>query len=383
MARVLLGACGSIAAIKLPMLIRLLRDRGYEVRVMMTRSAMQFVTPLSLSVLSESPVWTPDQFEPGYVQHIKWANDTDALVVVPASANTVAKMANGLADDPLSTTVLSYNGPVMVVPAMHDSMWLHPATQANVTQLIQRGVRLLGPDTGALSSGDVGIGRLCSPELIADSIDWITGPLPDLTGCRIGVVMGGTREPIDPVRLICNRSTGQLGTAIATGAVMAGGVVSVISTEPIHHPQFKEVVMVETADEMYQAIMSRYPELDVLIMPAAVGDYGVATPSNTKIRKTGKDWLLNLQENVDILSELGRRKTHQRLVGFCLGDGDIVGTAQIKRVQKQCDWMIANDPSQFGSARRSGWVIEEGGVMPYADLTPTELARLILLALAR
>lgn len=383
MSRVVLGVCGSIAAIKLPILVRLLRDRGHDVRVIMTQSSMQFVTPMALSVLSESPVWTPDQCEQGYVQHISWAKDADAMVVVPASANTLAKMAHGLADDPLSMTLLSYTGPIMVVPAMHDSMWLHPATQANVLQLKNRGVHVLGPDMGALSSGDAGIGRLCAPELIADSIDWMTGPQPTLKGCRVGVIMGGTREPIDPVRLICNRSTGQLGSAIATGAVHAGAIVTVISTEPIHHPQFKEVVMVETAEAMYQSVLSRYSDFDVVIMPAAVGDYAVSTPSANKIRKTGNGLSIHLQETPDILAELGRLKTHQQLVGFCLGDGDIVTTAQSKRIQKKCDWMIANDPTQFGSAHRSGWLIGDHHVTPYHHLSPTELARLILLPLSR
>lgn len=378
MSQLVLGITGSIAAIKTPALVRQLKSQGHDVRVVMTEAALAFITPTALSVLSEHPTWTPDCFYDGYSQHIEWAKRADMIVVAPATAHTIASACMGLANDPLGCLLLAARCPIMMAPAMHDSMWEHPATQANVATLSQRGIFWVGPETGALSCGDVGMGRMADPGHIAFAVAWRLGPYPSLSGMRIGVVMGGTQEPIDSVRYIGNHSTGQLGSTLAMGCMASGASVSVISTIPFHYPGLTGYQMVRTAAEMKEAVMDSLPKWDALVMPAAVGDFRVLNPVGYKQSKTNGPPLLTLIENDDILAHVNQHKTHQQVIGFCVADGNIVSIAQKKRESKGCDWIVANDTQQFGQEHRSFWVIGPDNTTEYRCLSLIETAKAIL-----
>jgi len=381
MARLVLGVTGSIAAIKAPLLIRQLKAQGHDVRVVVTEAALAFVTPTALAVLSEHPVWTPDTFYDGYTHHIEWAKQADMIVVAPATAHTLASASMGLANDPLGCLLLAARCPVIMAPAMHDSMWEHPATQANIKTLEQRGVWVVGPDTGALSSGDHGLGRMADPEHVAWVVSWRVTHYPLLTGMRIGVVMGGTQEPIDPVRYIGNRSTGQLGAVLAQGCLASGAAVTVISSIPVHYPGIT-CHHVRTAAEMKDAVLTSFPQWDALVMPAAVGDFRVAHPATKKQQKRDGIPTLTLVENDDILATVCQHKTHQQVIGFCVADGDIVEIAQKKQQVKGCDWIVANDTQQFGQPHRSFWMIGTQHATEYKGLSLMDTAKTILTPLA-
>jgi len=347
--RVLLIVSGGIAAYKSLELVRLLRRRGIGVAAVLTEGGAQFVTPLSLQALTEEKVYTAlwsltDESEMG---HIQLSRSADLVVVAPASANMLARMAAGLADDLASTVLLATDKPVLAAPAMNVRMWTHPATVANLALLQSRGVRIVGPDEGAMACGEFGPGRLAEPPVILDAILGLLDPAPQpLAGRHALVTSGPTHEPIDPVRYIANRSSGRQGHAVAAALAALGARVTLISGPVgVPDPVDVQVHRVETAAEMLAACSAALPA-DVAVCAAAVADWRVAEASSGKIKKgPGGPPALTLVPNPDILAALsaagpGRPRL---VVGFAAETDDVLAHATAKRARKGCDWIVAND----------------------------------------
>ncbi len=349
--RVLLIVAGGIAAYKSLELIRLLRGRGCGVSCVLTEAGARFVTPLSLQALSESRVYTElfsltDESEMG---HIQLSRSTDLVVVAPASANILAKMAAGLADDLASTLLLATDKPVLVAPAMNVRMWLHPATQANMATLAARGVAVVGPDEGAMACHEFGPGRLAKPPAILAAIERALLPDQPLQKRHALVTSGPTQEPIDPVRYIANRSSGRQGHAIAAALARLGARVTLVSG-PVNvpTPPGTELRRVDTAEQMLAACLDALPA-DVAVCAAAVGDWRVARQSWSKIKKTADAAppVLELIANPDILATLSAAGANRPrlVVGFAAETEALMANAAEKRVRKGCDWIVANDVS--------------------------------------
>ena len=343
--RILVGISGGIAAYKSITLVRRLRDAGAEVRVVLTESAAQFVTPLSLQAVSGQPVRT-HLFDPeaeAGMDHIALARWADVIVIAPASADILARMASGMANDLLTTLVLATTAPVTVAPAMNQQMWAHPAVQANLDVLKKRGVRVIGPASGVQACGEVGAGRMVEPEDIAaqvlrarSSVDW--------RGKRVVITAGGTREPIDPVRFIANRSSGKMGFALAEAAREAGADVTVIcGPNNLPTPAGVQRVDVETALEMQSAVAA-VEQMDVFIGAAAVADYRVQTPAEHKLKKSAEvdSPTLTLVKNPDIISEVAQRTAKPFVVGFAAETENLQAYAEQKRRAKGMDVICAN-----------------------------------------
>ena len=349
--RVLLIVSGGIAAFKALELIRLLRKSGCAVTCVLTRGGAQFVTPLSLQALSEHKVYTDlfsltDESEMG---HIQLSRSADLLVIAPASADILAKMAAGLADDLASTVLLATDKPVLVAPAMNVRMWTHPATTANIATLLARGVHLVGPDEGAMACNEFGPGRLSEPPAILAAIEaLLAGPKP-LAGRHAIVTSGPTHEPIDPVRYIANSSSGKQGHAIAAALAAIGARVTLISGPvAIPDPAGVTTIRIETAAQMLAACQAALPA-DIAVFAAAVADWRVATAADQKMKKTpGATTLaLNLTQNPDILASIAAPGPNRPtlVIGFAAETHDLVAHAQDKRRRKNADWIVANDVS--------------------------------------
>ena len=395
--RILLIISGGIAAYKSLELIRRLRERGAAVRAVMTAAAAHFVTPLSVSALCEDKVYADlwsltDESEMG---HIRLSREADLIVVAPASADLIARMAAGLADDLATAVLLASDKRVLVAPTMNLMMWAHPATQANLATLASRGVVRVGPGSGELADGEVGPGRMAEPLEIVVAIEGMLQDSPilpspasgggeprgRLAGLRALVTSGPTREPIDPVRYISNHSSGKQGHAIA--AALAGlGTDTVLVSGPTQEPPPPgvQVVRVETADEMLAACEAALP-VGVAVMAAAVADWRAASVAGHKLKKgSGDPPILRLAENPDILATIARRaKERPRLViGFAAETDNIVANARAKRTRKGCDWILANDVSPgsgtFGGDRNTIHLVDEHGVEDWPVMTKTEVA---------
>ncbi len=356
--RIVLGVTGSIAAYKAAYLASTLTQAGALVDVVMTESATKLIAPLTFQSLTQRPVHV-DMFrliENVEITHVSLGVSADLLVVAPASANTIAKMAHGMADDLLSTTVLAARCPIIVAPAMDADMYENPATQENVAKLRERGVLVVEPEMGRLASGLVGRGRLADPEEIIGRIRWVLGQSGDLVGTSILVTAGGTQEPIDPVRVITNRSSGKMGYAIAEAAMDRGARVTLISAPTaITPPAGAEYVPVVTAEEMRDAVMAKLGLVDVLVMAAAVADFRVDQAAEQKIKRGEKGLTLTLVPNPDILAETARTdggKTPLR-VGFAAESDKLVERAREKLTRKKLDLVVANlvdsEGTVFGS----------------------------------
>lgn len=335
---------GGIAAYKTPQLIRELLRAGAEVRVAMTPSASAFVTEETLRVVSKHAVLTDanQTVDPLHIAHVELAHWLDLAVVVPATANTIAKLAQGFADNIVTTTLLAYQGPALVVPAMNDQMWLSPRTQANVAQLVADGRQVLTPATGALAEGYQAVGRMPDLAVIETAISAFQ-PTPFMAGKKIVVTAGGTREPLDPVRYLTNESSGKMGTALANAAAAAGAAVTLVTTHPLPVLPGVNVEVVTSARTMQEAVMAVFPSVDVAVMAAAVADYRPTQVATEKIKKTGDAGLtLTLTQNPDILAQLGAAKTHQLVVGFAAETTDLLVNAQAKLAKKHADVIIAN-----------------------------------------
>lgn len=353
MAEILLGVSGGIAAYKAVDVMRILQRRGHGVTVVMTRSAQRFVGPATFSALSGRPVGV-DLFgaeeRPGY-GHLELARSHDLALVAPASANTVARMAAGLGDGLLGATLLAFEGPVVVAPAMNTRMYLHPATAANLALLRSRGVQEIDPASGLLADGDVGVGRLADPVHIADAVDARLAGTATMAGRRVLVSAGGTREPIDPVRFVGNRSSGRMGWAIADAAWRRGAEVTVLASN-VDLPRRPGIRYVDapTAADLHAAALAEFADCDLLVMAAAVADFRPGAPLEGKIDKSAAGRLaLDLEPTADILADLAARRERQVVVGFAAEHGPAgLERARAKRVRKGLDLIVHNDVSVAG-----------------------------------
>ena len=364
---------GGIAAYKVPELVRQLIKKGAQVKVAMTQSAQEFVTPLTLQVLTKRPVLTHtfDEREPSQVQHVAMADWCDLALVVPATANGLAKMAHGLADDVVTTTLLAVTAPILVVPAMNVHMYENPATQRNLAQLRADGLTIMEPDTGFLAEGYEGKGRLPELHRIVAQVErlYARTHLPQsLAGKQVIVSAGGTRERIDPVRYISNDSSGKMGYAMAQAADWLGATVTLVSTtHSLLPPEGIQVQQVASAQELAQAMTSHYDQMDYVVMAAAVSDYRVKHPHDQKIKKVAgqTDWQLDLVQNPDILTQLGQTKRQQVLIGFAAETQNLLEHARAKLSKKGADWLIANDVSNpaigFNSDKNQVYVLGAQG----------------------
>ena len=390
--RILLIISGGIAAYKSLELIRRLRERGAAVRCVMTAAAQHFVTPLSVASLSEDKVYTDlwsltDESEMG---HIRMSREADLIVVAPATADLIARMAAGLADDLATTALLASDKPVLIAPAMNLMMWAHPATQGNLATLAARGVARVGPGSGELACGEVGAGRMAEPAEIVAAIERIlAGDIP-LAGRRALVTSGPTREPIDPVRYISNHSSGKQGHAIAA-ALAALGADTVLVSGPTQEPTPAgvKVVAVETAVEMLVACEAALP-VNVAVMAAAVADWRVETAGPHKLKKDGGGPpVLHLAENPDILASIAQRGNDRPalVIGFAAETDDVIENARAKRLRKRCDWILANDVSPgtgtFGGDRNTIHLVDGEGIEDWPAMTKREVAQRLAERIAR
>jgi phosphopantothenoylcysteine decarboxylase/phosphopantothenate--cysteine ligase len=345
-----LGVSGSIAAYKAVYLLRELTRRGARVTVCLTEHAREFVGPLTFRTLSGRPVLS-NLFDPqseAAVEHVALAERADAIAVVPATANLIAKAAQGLADDALTTVLLAARGPVLLAPAMDGGMWEHPAVAANVALLRRRGVTVMEPESGMLASGLSGQGRLPETDAILDTLERVLSPLRDLAGDRVVVTAGPTREPIDPVRYISNRSSGKMGYRLASAALRRGAAVTLVSGPTnLRPPPGAVFVPVETAEEMREAVLQRSRTATIVIKAAAVADYRAKAPAGAKI-KGKRDLTLELTANPDILREVAAAGTGAFIVGFAAETHDVMAHARAKLEDKGVDLLVVNDVSQAG-----------------------------------
>ena len=354
MAKIVVHITGSIAAFKAVTVVRMLQKAGHQVRVAMTKYATKLIGPATLASLTHYPVMT-DLWEPstkGQIPHIELADWADYSLVVPASADIIAKMANGIADDPVSTTLLATPSPVVVVPAMNTHMWQQPATQRNIARLIQDGKVIMQPVHGKLAEGYVGDGRMPEPIDVVNFFNGVIHQSNELASKRIIISLGGTLSPIDPVRYIGNRSSGKMGWAIAQAAYHMGAQVDVVAGRTsISLPKLGDrmtIYRVQTTQDMYETINQLFDKSNALIMAAAVADFKVTNYADQKIKKVAGQEQINLQlePNIDILKTFGEQKKDQLTIGFAAETQDVIENAQQKLTSKHADLIIANDVSQ-------------------------------------
>lgn len=381
--RVLLIIGGGIAAYKSLALIRLLRGAGAAVTPVLTKAGAEFVTPLSISALAGEKVYSAlfDLTDEAEMGHIQLSRVADLVVVAPATADLMAKMAGGRADDLASTLLLATDTPVLLAPAMNVRMWDHPATRRNVAQLLADGVHIVGPNEGEMACGEFGAGRMAEPDEIMAAIAALLSEGP-LKGRRVLVTSGPTHEPIDPVRYIANRSSGAQGTAIAVALRDLGAeVVFVTGPATVPPPAGVQVVRVETAAQMLAAVQAALP-VDAAVMAAAVADWRVANAAGQKMKKdgTGKAPALEFAENADILATVSKGPARPALVvGFAAETQDVVAHATAKRARKGCDWIVANDVSPetgiMGGSENAVTLITEAGAEVWPRMGKDKVAR--------
>lgn len=384
--KIVLGVTGGIAAYKAVEVVSRLRKAGAQVHVIMTKEAAEFVTELTFREISGQPV-TVDMWSkvPHFnVEHIALAQLADLMLIVPATANILAKAATGIADDMLTTTLLATKAPIFAAPAMNTNMYENPITQRNITELKRRGFHIIEPAAGHLACGISGKGRLPEPSDIVRVIEAFFQPEDSLAGRRILVTAGGTIEPLDPVRYIGNRSTGRMGYAIAAEASRRGADVVLISgPSNLPEPSGVETVHIDTARQMQSEVLARFTDADAVIMSAAVADYRPKTVAAEKIKKSDDELVLHLERNPDILFDLGQHKTRQLLVGFAAETCRVEEYAKRKLVKKNLDFIVANDVSQadagFGvDTNRIKLFAKDGTMTEYPLMSKKELAGIIL-----
>ncbi len=349
--KIVLGVTGGIAAYKACEVVSRLKKSGAEVRVVLTDHACTFVSPLTFETLSGNAAYTDHQDRKYEIDHVALAKWADGMVVAPATANILAKMACGIADDLLSTTLLAMSAPILAAPAMNSAMWKNPATKENVRILSSRGIAFVGPESGHLACGDDDVGRMSEPEKIVSAIDEMLSPSKDLTGRHILVTAGPTVERIDPVRYISNRSTGRMGYAIAQAAAKRGAKVTLISgPSGLTAPKGAALVKIESSAQLCEAVLTGAQDADAVIQAAAPADFTPVEVSESKIKKNGDDMILQLTPPTDNAAELGRRKRPgQVLVAFAAETENLVENARGKLARKNADLVVANDVSQPGA----------------------------------
>lgn len=387
--KIVLGVTGGIAAYKAAALTSKLVQKGAEVHVIMTESAKKFITELTLQSLSRNPVYTDtfDERDAAVVSHIHLADTADLVLVAPATANTLAKMAHGIADDMLTTTLLATTAPVIVAPAMNVHMYEHPAVIANMNTLHSRGVHFIEPGVGQLACGYVGKGRLEEPESIVAALEAFfekSSQKGCLAGKKVVVTAGGTIERIDPVRYITNDSSGKMGLAVAAAAKDMGAEVTLVAANmQVPCPADIEVVKVQSAQDMYEAVHKLWPMTDIMVKAAAVADYRPAEAAKQKIKKKDDTFTLSLVKTVDILESLGKEKTHQYLIGFAAETNDVEFHAKGKLERKNADLIVANDVTKpgagFGTDTNAVEIYDKHGLVKELKVTSKdEVARQVL-----
>jgi phosphopantothenoylcysteine decarboxylase/phosphopantothenate--cysteine ligase len=387
--KVALGVSGGIAAYKAAEVLRLLQDHEIRVQVIMTQAAQEFVRPLTFAALSGEKVIT-GMFDSGdaepniesAVEHIAVAQAIDALVVVPATADIIAKFAQGIANDFLTTLFLATTAPVVIAPAMNVNMWNHPATRGNIEVLRKRGVQVVEPDSGYLACGMLGPGRLAANEAIVAAVLQALGSSQDLAGETVLISAGPTREKIDPVRYITNRSSGRMGYALAEAAIRRGAHVLLVSGPTnIAAPNAAEVTRVETAAEMRSAVLQQLPQATIVIKTAAVSDYRPKTTAAQKMKRTGP-MSLELEPTQDIVAELAEKKANQLIVGFAAETENILENARKKLARKSLDAIVVNDVSRegvgFDSDRNAVTILTQDEVVEVPETTKWEVAQRVL-----
>ena len=387
--KVALGVSGGIAAYKAAEIVRLLQDRGVRVQVIMTRAAQEFIRPLTFAALSGEKVITEmfsAENEPpnidSAVEHISVAQSIDALLVAPATADVLAKFAHGIANDFLSTLYLATTVPVVIAPTMNVNMWNHEATQANLEILKKRGVKIVEPDSGYLACGMVGPGRLAENESIVAAMMEVLGAQQDLAGETVLITAGPTREKIDPVRYITNRSSGRMGYAIAEAALRRGGRVLLVSgPTALTAPGAAEITRVESAEEMSQAALKLLPHSSIVIKTAAVSDYRPKATATQKIKRTAP-MSLELEPTADILAEIARLRDSQIVIGFAAETQNVLENARKKLTSKSLDAIVVNDVSRegigFDSDRNAVTIITHDEVIEVAETTKWDVAQRVL-----
>jgi phosphopantothenoylcysteine decarboxylase / phosphopantothenate---cysteine ligase len=392
--KVALGVSGGIAAYKAAEIVRLLQERGVRVQVIMTRAAQEFVRPLTFAALSGEKVIT-DMFAAGNeqpniesaVEHIAVAQAIDALLVAPATADVLAKFAQGISSDFLTTLYLATTAPVVVAPAMNVNMWNHPATQVNLETLRKRGVRIVEPGEGYLACGMTGPGRLAENEAIVSAVLQALGASQNLANETLLITAGPTREKIDPVRYLTNRSSGRMGYALAEAALRRGARVLLVSgPTALKPPGAAEVTPVESAEEMRQAVLRLLPQASIVIKTAAVADYRPRQVAEQKIKRTGA-MSLELEPTADILAELSRHKQSQLMIGFAAETQNVLENARKKLSSKSLDAIVVNDVSRegvgFDSDRNAVTIITHDEVVEVPETTKWEVAQRVLDQVAR
>ena len=385
---VVLGVCGSVAAYKAVEVCRQLVELGLHVAPVMTADAARFLGPVTLSALASEPVHDSLWSDADPIPHTTLGQSADLILVAPATATLLAKYAAGIADDLLTATLLATRAPVIVCPAMHTEMWEHPATVDNVATLRRRGVTVVEPGVGRLAGGDEGAGRLASVEEIVAAVDKVLTP-QDLAGRTVLVTAGGTREPLDPVRFLGNRSSGKQGEALAVEAAARGATVTLVTASDRPAPPGVDVVRVETAEQMESAVLERAVAADVVVMAAAVADFRPKAAAEGKLRKADGVPEIVLEPTPDILAELGRRKRPgQVLVGFAAETGDLRVAAEDKLRRKHLDLIVANDVSApgagFGHETNAATLLDAAGSWTDVPLTTKRnLARSVVDVVSR
>ena len=382
---VLVGVTGGIAVYKACEIVRGLQKRGHRVKVVMSEHATRFVDPVTFRALTHEKVAVglfDDPSDP--IHHISLAQEADLVLVAPATANILAKMAHGIADDLISTTLLATPAPILVAPAMNNGMWCAAATQHNMAMLRERGVEVVGPGRGYLACGDVDEGRLEDPEVIVEAAHAILARSEELSGKHVLITAGPTFEPIDPVRFIGNRSSGKMGIALARAARDMGAAVTlVLGPTALEVPSGIQVRRVETAREMHDAALEAFSSCTCAICAAAVSDYRPVSPARTKLKKAVAPLdSVALEETEDILASLSARKGNRRVIGFAAETEHLLDYAKAKLARKGCDAIVANDVSRedstFGSDTDKAWFVTADGAEELPLLSKDALAREIL-----
>lgn len=384
---VVLGVSGGIAVYKACDVVSRLRKLGINVHVIMTNSATEFVTPLTFQSLSQNYV-VSDMFEEPKtwdVEHISLAKKADVFLIAPATANVIGKIANGIADDMLTTTVMATKGKVLIAPAMNTNMYENPIVQRNISTLKELGYDFVEPESGRLACGDTGKGKLASPETIVEEVVKLLSTEQDLKGTSMIITAGPTLESIDPMRYITNRSTGKMGYSIAKVAINRGADVTLVTgpTNLTPPQNLKKLIKIESAEEMYEAVRDNLDENQVVIKSAAVADYKPKDYSNIKIKKSDDDLVINLDRNKDIAYEIGKIKEDKILVGFAAETNDLLENAKGKVQKKNLDFIVANDLTQdgagFGVDTNIVKIIDKSGnIEEFPKMKKEEVANVIL-----
>lgn len=383
--KIVLGITGGIAAYKAAELVRLLIKSNIDVQVVMTQSACEFITPVTMQALSGKPVFLNmwDQSIPNGMPHIELSRDADAILIAPATANFMAKLVHGSADDLLSTLCLARDCPLLVAPAMNKQMWENPATQRNVAKLIEDGIDILGPEAGDQACGEVGLGRMLEPESILEEV--ITHFSPKLLhGKKVMITAGATQEMIDPVRAITNLSSGKMGYALAKIASNMGAEVTLVTgVSALMPPKHASSIVTKSADSMYQAVMQHISDQDIFIGVAAVADYSPVETSTQKIKKSEDTLTLQLKRNKDILADVANLPHAPFCVGFAAESENIIEYAKQKRLSKKLPLIVANEvTSAMGSDNNQVTLIDDHGVHPLQPASKIIIANQIWMHIA-